>query len=440
MRLTLFGPIFIFSILVSLTGCGGGGAAGGSLPLGGKVGGVVEQVDDATSGLAGVQLEMLETGEVVTTTGSGAFQFTNASPSSFTLMLAGPPTGFQKMVATNDAASSEADEGDIEDGDESTEDRVVIHRVQDGERLHVRLRIRDGLFEQVEVSRSEHDEREVEIQMDRAASSDDLDIEGKLELEVRDDRSGIEVEVEHAAPDRDLELVAIAPDGTEESLGILTVGLDGETEWEVETSDGGILPFGVDSVEALEGYEVEVRDATDGTALLRATLPEVPLSVPDAPSDDADDDDGHDDDDSDDDDSDDDDDGGDSDDDGESRLRGRSPLVAVVAGLKGHIEIRSREQGTNERLEIEGEHLSPDAAVEFFVEDGLGADTFTSIGARSADMEGEAELELETGDGDALPNGAATVAELVGLKVEVRDAATGDLLLSGTIPALASDR
>ena len=38
-----------------------------------------------------------------------------------------------------------------------------------------------------------------------------------------------------------------------------------------------------------------------------------------------------------------------------------------------------------------------------------------------------------------LPGNAATVLELVGLEVQVRDGATGDLLLSGFVPTPVLD-
>ena len=98
----------------------------------------------------------------------------------------------------------------------------------------------------------------------------------------REDRERFELEVEHAAPGRDLELFVIDPDGGEESQGALTVGLDGDAEWELR-GDG--LPFGVSSVADLEGYEVVV--AGPEARLYHTVMHEVPpssdVSVPPEP-------------------------------------------------------------------------------------------------------------------------------------------------------------
>jgi hypothetical protein len=165
---------------------------------------------------------------------------------------------------------------DEDDGDEASEDEVEVHRVEDGEHVHVRVEIRDGKIDRVDISRSSHDEEEVEVFLDRAATSDDPDIKGKIEVEVRDDRQRLEIEVEHAAPGRMLEAVVIAPDGAEASLGALGATALGEAEWEINTGDGGALPFGAGSVSDLEGFGVEVRDAAAGTVLLSGTVPAVP--------------------------------------------------------------------------------------------------------------------------------------------------------------------
>jgi len=443
-------------LATALAGCGGGAggvdpAPGGTPVVAGKVTGAVTQINDDTSALAGVQIRMIETGEVVTSAPDGGFDFVASSPRSFTLALVTAPLlgkrgaddGEEDAEDDQDGDDDEIDDGDqdgdddeigddddgdedeIDDGDESSETEVEVHRVEDGEHIHVRLRIRDGRLEQVEVSRSGHDEREVEVFMDRAATSDDADIKGKLEVEIRDDRQRLEVEAEHATAGRDLELFVLAPDGTEQSLGVLSVDSFGEAEWEISTEQGGVLPLGAGSVEDLVDHTVEVRDAVEGIVLLIATVPDVPASVPSpAPDGDGDDDDEED---------------GDGDDEDDARARGRSPLVPQIDGLGGYVEIRSRPEDSRERFKIEAEQLAGFTSVEFFLEDGLGLGTFSSLGVQTVDVEGEAELKLDTADGDVLPNCAIVSADLVGLGVEVRDAATGNLLLTGTVPALTQE-
>jgi hypothetical protein len=120
-------------------------------------------------------------------------------------------------------------------------------------------------------------------------------------------------------------------------------------------------------------------------------------------------------------------------------VRGKARLIADEPGLEGYVEVRSRPDEGRERFEIEAEGLATGRVVELFVEDADDLGTYVSLGTRIADAEGELELELDTSDGATLPGGADDVTELEGLGVEVRDEATGDLLLHGTVPATHSD-
>ena len=118
-----------------------------------------------------------------------------------------------------------------------------------------------------------------------------------------------------------------------------------------------------------------------------------------------------------------------------SWVRARSLLMRDAASpdgdARGHVEVRAR--GDRQRFQVEAELLDPGLSVEFLVEDGAAA--MVSAGFFTANAAGQAEAELDTGDGGALPAGAATVAELAGRRVDVRDA-EGALLLSGTVPSL----
>ncbi len=507
MRSFLFLALFLVpATFLGLPGCGGGGgglpsgSTGTTAALGSKITGAVQQIDNDTSAVQGVQLRMVETGEVVTSAADGSFAFAPSSPRSFTLALVKTPT-FAGLsldqetgsgsndtgsndtgsndTGSNDSGSNDSgsndngsndngsndngsnddgsndngsndngsndngsnddgsndsgsnDDGDgqdnenghdgvddasRDDGDDSTETDVAVHRVENGERVHVRVRVRDGKLDRVDVSRSSHNEREVEIRLRRAVTSDDADIKGKLETESRDDRQRMQVSVERATAGRDLEMFVMAPDGTESSFGIATVDTSGEASLEINTSQGGVLPAGATTVADLEGYDVEVRDATDGTVLLGGKIPGAAQGVP-SDSSDGGDGTGH-----------------------AGRTRGEARLTAVVAGLGGNVEVRSDPDAGRERFKIEAEHLAAYASVEFFVEDSVGTGTFSSVGIRTVNLEADAELELDTGDGASLPNAATSASDLVGLAVEVRDAATGDLLLTGTVPTLTEDR
>lgn len=427
-----------------LAACGGGG---GLAPLDtaqakARLDGGVTEIDGATANLDGVELVLVETGQRVVTGSDGSFAFRETPVGSFRIALVSTPvrTALLSLEAGDDdsasddsaddesadddsaddesesesesASDDDVDEESIEDGDESTETEVELHRVEDGESIRLRLRISDGVLEQVEVSRSTSDEREVELCLERTEANDDADMKGCLEVEQRDDGARFELEVEHATAGRTLELVVIDPDGVEESQGTLTVNLEGEAEWEFDMTT---LPFDVLTVDELEGYDVAVRDGVTGTNLLVGSIPELPASAPSDAEDDDSDDDG-------------------SDDEGEER--GKARLTAHEADLEGYVEIESEPLEGDQEFKIEAEYLAPGREVEFFIEDAAAPGTFVSLGTRAADLEGEAELELETDEGQTLPGGATTVAELVGLSVEVRDAVTGALLLDGTVPAL----
>ena len=121
---------------------------------------------------------------------------------------------------------------------------------------------------------------------------------------------------------------------------------------------------------------------------------------------------------------------------GGSWIRVRSDMVRAAAAsdadVSGHVEVRTRDG--RQKFQVEADHLAAGVSVEFLVADGSAA--LVSLGSMTTDSLGEAELELDTGDGASLPAGAATVADLAGRAVEVRDAA-GGVLLTGTVPALS---
>lgn len=90
------------------------------------------------------------------------------------------------------------------------------------------------------------------------------------------------------------------------------------------------------------------------------------------------------------------------------------------------LEIDDGEQ----EFKVEAENLDPGRTVEaFLIEEGVE----TSLGVRTADDDGEAEWKFEDGD---LPLDVVTIEDLEGLRIEIRDATTGLLLLFGEVPDL----
>jgi hypothetical protein len=425
--LRTLGPAACALALAACGGGSGGGEGGGGVGTA-SVKGVIVTRDGTTQDLAGVRITDARTGAWTVSGPTGAFDLGLVPAGTITLRVGDAVAAVLPLRADAEddrgvAASTSDDSGDDlsddrgddsdddsdDDGDDHDvgDDDMDIANVRDGDDVEVRLHVRDGVIESCDVSHSDDDDRESEARLQRSVESDDPDVEGKIRLESRVDRERIRLEAEHLTPGRVLEWFVIAPDGTEESQGTRTA-TSGEVEWEPSTSDGDRLPFGVSFVADLEGYGVEVRDATTGLVLLFGTIGAVP------PSTDDDDDDG-------------------------DESRGRS-LLTPAAGVTGeaHVEVRS-EPGDHDKIEFEIEDQMPPMTVEVWLEDPANLGTLTSIGSRSIDAEGEAELEFEAEDGETLPHGATSVSALVGLRVEFRNAADGAVLFFGTVPALVPE-
>ncbi len=107
------------------------------------------------------------------------------------------------------------------------------------------------------------------------------------------------------------------------------------------------------------------------------------------------------------------------------------------ADVEGEASLESRTD--RQKLKVEAEHLTSGRSVRAVVIcDGLEE----SLGDRTASAFGKAEWEIATNDGGVLPHGAATVEDLVGCSVEVRDATNGTVLLYGafeSVPASSDD-
>ena len=310
MRAAVLSLSLVIPFLVAACG-GGGGADPAAASLAKAVlGGGVAEVDGSTQAVSGVALRLRESGERVVSASDGTFRFRSPVTGDVVLELDGDGSGDD---------SPDSNQGDADDSIERGERCVRIRDVRDGERIDVRLRVRDGRLERVDISRGEagseetDQERELEVDMAQGPDADDPAMEGEVELESRIDGDAFEVEVEYAMPGRSLRVVVVDLAGAEDDLGERTVDALGEAEWERKVRDGQTLPFGVDRVDALVGFTVHVRDAATGAVLLTVEIPSLPTLPVDSGDDESDDsDEAEDDDDSDD--ADDDDDGEDDDD------------------------------------------------------------------------------------------------------------------------------
>jgi len=113
----------------------------------------------------------------------------------------------------------------------------------------------------------------------------------------------------------------------------------------------------------------------------------------------------------------------------ESEVRMTRSVDSDDADVTG--EIRTESRLDRQRLKIEAEHLTAGRVVKAFVSfAGVEAD----LGSRTADAFGKVEWDLNTNDGDVLPLGVTTVAELAGADVRVEDAGDATILLVGTVP------
>ncbi len=118
-----------------------------------------------------------------------------------------------------------------------------------------------------------------------------------------------------------------------------------------------------------------------------------------------------------------------------------SRLTRVVTSDDGDVEGEASLESRTDRqkLKVEAEHLTSGRSIRAVVIcDGIEE----SLGDKTVNAFGEAEWEIATNDGGVLPHGAATVEDLVGCAVEVRDATNGTVLLVGTfesVPASSDD-
>lgn len=123
-------------------------------------------------------------------------------------------------------------------------------------------------------------------------------------------------------------------------------------------------------------------------------------------------------------------------DDGASRTEARSELTSAM-GKKGYVRVR-RDADGDQGFDVEAEYLTPGLVVAMVVIDPSTTNEDNIGTATASALEGEAEVELRTGDGDQLPFNVGSVAALEGYLVEVRNNSTGAVLASGVVPAIGT--
>lgn len=124
----------------------------------------------------------------------------------------------------------------------------------------------------------------------------------------------------------------------------------------------------------------------------------------------------------------------------EERHRARARLERAEGSPDPDVEgkVRVRSEFQHQVFAVEVENLEAGVAVEFFLDDPSDEAGFASVGTAVADANGEAEMERNSNNGDQMPFGVDSVAELAGFRLQVRLANGGEILMKGEVPDLPS--
>jgi hypothetical protein len=441
--LRLVSSALLCTAFLTFAACGGGGGGGGSSGSA-VLRGSVLSVNGSTANLGGIRLYNPGSGRIATTLANGTFSFGDVPAGTVTIRLAG---GLAARVARSESENDEEGEGeegegpdeddgfsdgdkeddgggddaidgdDDDDGDDKDvgDDDCDVSDVEDGEEIEIRIRIRDGGIESVEVGRSgdeesdEDDERECARRLERCEGSDDDDIVGIVRGESGPEAEVLVVVAEDATPGRALR--AVLRDGdAEASLGVRIVSEGGRVEWVLHTGLGADLPFDATSLADLVGVGLEIRDAESGLALLCGEVPELPTFV------DGDDD--------------------------EVDQEGREGIPRVTAPEDTAARVKIKHRTGAEAREVfevyvEGA-FEPGTTITVWLQSLENPDVYVNVGELTIGSEHEGELEISTAEGDELPLGVGSVADLVGLRIQLRSAANA-VLFAGEVPALNAD-
>ena len=117
-----------------------------------------------------------------------------------------------------------------------------------------------------------------------------------------------------------------------------------------------------------------------------------------------------------------------------------APLVRPATppddDAKGRVEMSEKGKGKI-KFSVKAQRIGG-VALELFMEDAVGSGVFVSAGPMVGDLEDPESASLKF-DGSALPLGVASLADLVGRRMEVRDA-TPSVFLEGAVPDFAAKK
>lgn len=239
----------------------------------------------------------------------------------------------------------------------------------------------------------------VKSSMVRPSGAPDSNASGYVELRRRekDQRQRFKVEAEHIDPSVGFSvwLETGVGSGVLSNVGGMKPDDADEVELELDTGDGAQLPFGVADVDLLTGRSVEVRDGA-GQVYLQGVVPAL---------------------------------GG-----GSNQTQAAQVELTASVG-KGRIKLKSKPKAANERFEVRLKKLAKKSGVQIWMR-SPATGTFQMVTGLTTNGGGKAKFKVKTKSGQPLPFGAATLDALAGVDVEVRDAQSGAVLQSGTIPSL----
>ena len=275
---------------------------------------------------------------------------------------------------------------------------------------------------------------EGESQLVRPDPAPDPDAKGEIEVEIEGEIEGneqsLEQELEIEAKNLDLgatyEVFMEDELGAMVSIGFLAadeddeLSLEFESEVETEVEEGeseseseGTLPLGAQSLEELIGRRVEIRSG--GELYLYGTVPSASEQDKKA-----------------------------------SQWRQAKSSLTRPDGFEdddahGAVDVRTRDADGRHRLKVKADDM-PDGDYRFFLEDAVGSDTMVEVAALLVDADDdddeddfEYEFKADTQHGDPLPLGAASIDELSGRRVEVRDSLSA-VVLVGMVPSLPESK
>lgn len=455
----------------ALVACGGAGTT--AVPVAqsaAQVQGAILEVDGQTLDRDGIDVQIVETGDMVRSDATGAFQFPDLDSGRYTLDF--NPDAARTLALEGEESEEEESEPKEQEGEEEKESEE--EKDGDGEEEKEREEEKDGDREE-EKEREEEEGESDEDEFGRPRI--DVDREGpvvviKVVLENGEVVRWSKSHPNHRFVRARMQRGEGAGDargqirlrewfrGERESLRFIVCGLDGgdavevflrnSTEENAEfksirdaeadakgcasvafDTKGGWLPLEAESLSDLAGYDVEIRMAADGAVILTGEIPALPKRVERHEKD--------------------------GDDDKEEKeeerdekpeiapaIYGKDRLIAQVDFLYGSVEIWDWNAMERQRFRMVAGGLDEGETVKFQIRHPE-TEAWSTFAVRKAQMraeEGEnflAKVDTEwMGD---LPLDVEDVEQLIGLGVRVvRETDDGDVvLLIGEIPNLSRD-